>query len=229
MPVVVDGCFGWLHTHPSAGFTTGDVAVMLCPALSWDALHSHHGMRLLADAFAASGYPAMRLNYPGTGDSRDVDAALDETSEHWLAWERFLNRAADWLLAATGARSLVLVGLRLGGTLAALLAQRRDDVAGLILLAPVLRGHSYIRQLTVEAQMESGAAKRPDQGLDFFELHLTSKTVERIAQVDLRHVPLPPMLKLSLFQQAPSRVIDDCVAAWTKCGGRRDQRGFRGA
>jgi alpha/beta superfamily hydrolase len=237
-PVVIDGCFGWLHErHGSNDHAAGrgaDVALLLCPALAWEAMYSHHGMRLLADACAAAGYPTLRIGYPGTGDGRDVDAVRDGagrdgTAEHWSAWQCFLNGAADWLREATGARELVLVGLRIGGTLATLVAESRDDVAGLILLAPVLRGHSYLRQLAVEAQMEAGAGGNAlAGGLDFHELQLSAETVGRIGQVDLRHARLGHVRHVAIFQQDPTRLIDACAQAWTARGSAVSRHGFEG-
>ena len=45
---------------------------------------------------------------------------------------------------------IVLVGLRFGAILATVVAADRTDVAGLVLLAPVRRGRSYMRQLIME-------------------------------------------------------------------------------
>jgi pimeloyl-ACP methyl ester carboxylesterase len=237
-PVVLNGNFGWLHAEPeTAG---GDVAILLCPPLSWDALHSHHSLRRLADAFAALGYPTLRFNYPGTGDSQDPTApdqfypGQDETGpyasqietggtgDYWSLWQDSLNQAAVWLRETTGARRLVLAGVRIGATLAALVAATRNDVAGLALLAPVLRGKSYIRQLCMEAQLETGISVKPEDGLDFYELRLSPETVQRIGTVDLqtlRFAGAPRVgLHVAIFEQSSSRLVDGCIDAWTRQG-----------
>src|ERR1700712_4781707 len=94
-----------------------------------------------------------------------------------VAWLRSVQNGVDWLRAATGAQRIVLCGLRIGATLAALAAEHRNDIAGLILLAPVLRGHSYIQQLREEPQLHRGPSRSRSDGLDFQELRLSPKAV----------------------------------------------------
>jgi pimeloyl-ACP methyl ester carboxylesterase len=219
-PIVFDGCFGWLHTGTGGG---GDVAVMLCCGLIRDALDSHHSFRLLADRLAAAGYPTMRFDYPGTGDSCDTP-----DGECGVAWLRSVQNGVDWLRAATGAQRIVLCGLRIGATLAALAAEHRNDIAGLILLAPVLRGHSYIQQLRVEAQLHSGSSTSRSDGLDFQELRLSPKAVALIGGMDLRKVELTPKQPVAVFARADSRLLSECLQAWTLRGVQTACFGFDG-
>jgi dienelactone hydrolase len=225
-PLVLNGCFGWLHVERDD--VGSDTAILLCPALSWDALHSHHTMRRLADAFASAGYPTLRFSYPGTGDSLELAETDAAPAEHWSCWQDSLHHAADWLRRATGARRLILVGLRIGATLATLVSQSRDDVAGLVLLAPVLRGKSYIRQLCMEAQLETGVSIRPDEGLDFHELCLSPESVRLISRVDLQTSEFGRPVQVAIFEQAASRLVDNCVAAWRGGGATVSCLGFAG-
>ena len=222
-PVVVGGCFGWLHRGMAN--TGRGVAVLICPPLYRDALDSYHSLRLLADDFAAAGYPTLRFNYPGTGDSCDA-----ESPDLWPAWQQSLRHAADWLRTVTGARQLVLCGLRIGATLAALAAASRDDVAGLILLAPVLRGRSYIRQLLIEAQLQDQtvAPTESDLGLDFHELYFSSETIRQINQVDLRKVEFHADLAIAVFSTTPAGIVSDCAESWTRQGCRVSSKDFTG-
>ncbi len=228
-PLIVEDCLAWLHqaVDGAGRALASDVAVLLCPALGWDGLHAHHGFRLLGDAFAMSGYPTMRFQYAGTGDSGDLTA--DQlVAGHWSVWQRNAHAAGDRLLAATGARRLLLVGLRFGAMMASVLASQRDDVDGVALLAPVLRGKSYIRQLDMEARLETGAAARDDGGLDFHELQLSEATVRSISAVDLRAIRLPGGLKVAVFPQAPSQLLDSCVEAWVGSGAQVQSAAFDG-
>ncbi len=220
-PVSFDDCFGWLH--PSAEKLTSDVAVLICPGLNRDALDSHHCFRLLADEFAAAGYPTLRFNYPGTGDSGDV-----ADGDLWATWLRSVHKAADRLRGWTGARRLILCGLRLGATLATLAAERRDDAVGLILLAPVLRGHSYMTQLFVEARLQSGGREISGDSLELYGLQLNAETVGRIRQVDLRQAKIRAGHQVMIFSQAASRVVTDCASAWTHEGAAVESAGFAG-
>src|SRR5476651_2484753 len=68
-PVSFDGCFGWLHIPPAR--LNSDTTVLVCPPLGCEALRSHRSLRALADDLATAGYPTLRFDYPGTGDSCD--------------------------------------------------------------------------------------------------------------------------------------------------------------
>ena len=219
-PIVFDGCFGWLHTGSQGG---GDVAVILCCGLIRDALNSHHSFRLLADRLAAAGYPTMRFDYPGTGDSCDMP-----DGECGVAWLRSVQNGVDWMRAATGAQRVVLCGLRIGATLAALAAEQRNDIAGLILLAPVLRGHSYIQQLRVEAHLHSGSSTNRADGLDFQELRLGAETVALIDRMDLRKLELAPAQPVAIFARANLRLLSECLQAWNLRGAQTACFGFDG-
>ncbi len=111
--VVIGGCFGWLHLPAAAA--SARTAVLLCPALRDEGLAAHGQFRRLAQTLAAAGYPTLRFDYPGTGDSCDVDP----TVELWAAWRQSVHDAADWLRDVTRAERLAFCGLRLGALLAA--------------------------------------------------------------------------------------------------------------
>jgi len=225
-PVTLAGTFGWLHTDASA--VGGDVAVLLCAALNRDALDSHQAMRLLADQFAAAGYPAMRFDYPGMGDSCDIEQLGTDAVEHWAAWQESVHNAADWLLGATGASRLIFCGLRAGAMIATLAVERRDDVAGLILLAPVLRGQSYMLQLAMEAKLQGKSRATLGGGLDFQELHFSAETVNRFKQADLRQARLPADCQVAVFSQSESSLLAACAQAWSEQGAEVACHGFCG-
>ncbi len=218
-PVAVGGCFGWLHAPP--GGVAADVAVLLCQGLRDDGLNAHSQFRQLAETVAQAGYPCLRFDYPGTGDSCDPA----EDADLWAAWVQSIHAAADWLRDATGAQRLVLCGLRLGATLAASAAVLRTDVAGLMLLAPTIRGRSFIRQLEVEARL---AGKAPEAGLTLHGAPLSAATIRAIRAVELQRTPPPPGCAAAIFGQAPSPVLDGCALAWTEGGATVEQAGFAG-
>lgn len=212
-PVTFAGCFGWLHAPRDR--SGGDVAVLICTGLLQDAILAYGSLRVLADDLAEAGYPTLRFDYPGTGDSSDEAV---EHGGHWKAWQRSVDEAADWLRAHTGATRLVLVGLRLGTTLATLAAARRDDVAGLLLLEPVPSGRAYVRQLLLEAELLSGT--RPDKGqdLDLREFRFAPATLTEMGEVDLRTVALKPDVKVAISAQTASKAVEDAAAAWRGTG-----------
>jgi pimeloyl-ACP methyl ester carboxylesterase len=136
--VVFDGCAGWLH--PAQGRT----AVLLLSPWGFEGLCLRRAWRMLGDELAAAGYPTLRFDYPGQGDS--LGEAADVADLDRL--KASVRRAAALLRRKTEARRLVLIGQGLGATLAAAMAEELD-AAGLALLAPVVRGKEYLRELSV--------------------------------------------------------------------------------
>ncbi|AKU98434.1 putative hydrolase of the alpha/beta superfamily [Labilithrix luteola] len=85
----------------------------------------------------------MRFDYGGTGDSMGDGA--DVTVQSCLA---DVALAADELRAASGASKVVAIGLRLGGTLAALATSRCAlRLRHLVMWDPVFEGRAYLAEL----------------------------------------------------------------------------------
>lgn len=226
-PVIFNGCFGWLHQ--CVDVTTGNVAVLLCSGLNHDALNSHHALRLLADELSAFGYPTMRFDYPQTGDSCDIqNFNFHSNIDLWAVWLNSIDQAVNILRRRTGATRIILCGLRIGATLATLAASRRSDICGLILLAPVLKGQSYLRQLWIEAQLHDHDIPPLENGICFQEICFNQNTVRAIAGANLRHAILPHALKIAVFAQSDGPLLQACRSAWAAQGAEIFQTGFSG-
>ncbi|MFM0055378.1 serine aminopeptidase domain-containing protein [Paraburkholderia phytofirmans] len=135
-PIAFGGRFGWLH--PGEG-THG---VVLCSPFGHEEPWCHKGIRYLAEELSAYGIPALRFDYLATGDS----AGVDGNAHHLDAFVSDIVAAVKRLKELTGVTSVTLCGLRLGGALAAL-ASRACAADSLVLLAPVTRGRTYLREL----------------------------------------------------------------------------------
>ncbi len=204
-PVIFGDCLGWFHP-PSSG-STGGTAILLCAGVSDDFCNGYRPFRLLAQHLAAAGYPALRFDYPGTGDSADPSL-----SNLWQAWQRSLTAAADFLLARTGAERLILIGLRIGGTLAAMAAAQRDDVAGLALIEPCLTGRSYVSQLVTAARLRG--AQRQDGSIEVGELVFTTECLEQMRATELAQLVLPAALPVAIFSRTAEEKITTRLTLW---------------
>lgn len=93
----------------------------------------------LARQLAAAGFPALRIRpdlHPQNGALGEIDVSARVAD---------VNDATATLFDETDVRSVGLIGILFGGTVAALVAEQ-GDAAGLALIEPVSRGKRYIRE-----------------------------------------------------------------------------------
>ena len=219
LPIAVRGCFGWFHQPSGVSSTT---AVVICPGLRGDAVTGYRSIRLLASALAAAGYPTVRFDYPGTGDSLEPD-----DPDHWSAWLKSVENACDWMREHAGAERIVLCGLRMGATLAAVASERRRDVAGLALIAPVIRGRTYIRELITEITIR-GEKPKPAEGLETDDFRLSGEAVRVLNELNLGDIHPPGAPQIVVFAQAASPALSNCVTKWTAAGATVQCQDFTG-
>lgn len=137
-----DSTFAWLHTRrhePSC-----DHGVVICPPIGFEQLHAHRGLRHLADEICRFGFPTLRFDWNGTGDSSGSDC----DSGRLAAWQSDVQTAVRWLKQQLGCRNISIVGLRMGATIASL-SLAEEVVENLVLWAPVTNGRMYVREMTV--------------------------------------------------------------------------------
>lgn len=116
--------------------------IVLCPPVGEEYLRSHRAFLQLAVRLSRAGFPALRFDYRGTGDSSGdwTDFGLDD-------WGEDLLEAVANARERSQRRGVCLVGLRLGGGLAAATASGLDDLKGLGLWDPVIEGRSHLESL----------------------------------------------------------------------------------
>ncbi len=192
-PITFHNRFGWLHE------ASGSTGVLLCGAQGYEQLCAQKAWRLLGDRIAQSGFPVLRFDYGGAGDSLGSDRDPDRLDD-WLASTRM---AIAELKERTGVDRVILLGLRLGASLAAQVASEDGDVAGLALLAPVASGRAYVRELSVLVKMQAQAVTRPadvpeEPGLEVQGFWLSPQTQESLRAVDLTKLQKAPAPKVLL-------------------------------
>lgn len=129
--------------HSPRRLRARSAAVLLCNPFGEESARAHRIYRSLAMQLERAGYSVLRFDYGGTGDS--MGNGDDVSVEGWLG---DIERAAEELRTASGARKLVAIGLRLGGTLAALATARSGlRLRHLVLWDPVIDGAAYLREL----------------------------------------------------------------------------------
>jgi pimeloyl-ACP methyl ester carboxylesterase len=133
--------FGFYHPpHRASARATG---VVLCNPLGYDAMCVHQTYRLFAERLAEQGFPALRFDYHGTGDSSGHPGEPGRVR----SWLDSVAAAIEELYDRSAVGSIALFGVRFGATLAAAAAAERGGVADLILWAPSASGRLYVREL----------------------------------------------------------------------------------
>ena len=206
-PLTFGPCAGWLHDAP------GTRGVVLCAAHGFEEFGARRGWRMLAETLAAAGLPTLRFDYAGTADS----LGDEQDPERLAAWRASIAGAIDALRRTTGVREVYLVGLRLGALLAADVAARSGDVAGVALLAPPLSGRAYGRELAALSAMmappgaSSTVADEPLDGVETAGFFLSRAAMEELKALDWRRLPAAPARRIAVMGDDRRAAFADAI------------------
>ncbi len=178
LPGEARALFAWYHAP--AGGATADRVVVICPPLLSEYTRSHRSLRHLADRLARAGLPALRFDYDGCGDSPGTDLDADRIA----AWRASIRTAMRHARRLAGVDRVCLVGVRLGATLAALVAAQ-ERVEDLVLWNPCVKGRAYARELQAVAM----SAERPScdipGAIESAGFVMTAATLDALRGIDL--------------------------------------------
>lgn len=226
-----DGHFGWLHaplesplSQPQRdgdsngnnnGHSNGS-GIVLCAPLGHEALWLHQAMRSLCERLAARGFAVLRFDYLGAGDSIDTGSLVEPSR-----WADEAIAAAAFLRRASGVERVSLIGIRFGATVAAQAAQA-VGAASVALIAPVVAGRQYIRELgalqrtwldTVADPVRADVV--PDDALDVMGHRFSRAALDTVGTLDLRRAAEPPAARVLIVHagsQGPSHELADAYA-----------------
>jgi pimeloyl-ACP methyl ester carboxylesterase len=203
--------------HPPVVTGGREAGVVLCHAGPQDYRHTHWAFRKLAGLLAKEGMHVLRFDYYATGDS------AGESIEGSLAdWTTDIAAAVQELEDLSGLRRVSLVGMRLGGTLAARACAGGVKVRDLVLWEPVIDGREYLHQLEavqarwlLDLHYPQDNQREPDELLGY---PMTPKMRTEIEQIDLIQEGCGAPERL-LVVSARERPRDTALAARTAAAG----------
>lgn len=217
--------FGWLH--PGAA-SAGDVGVVLCSPWGREEVSAHLTIRAWAKRLSQTGWPTLRFDYVGEGDSAG-DPLQDGSVDAWVASVR---AAMDELKQQAGVSQICLMGIRVGATLACLAAQGRTDVLGLVALAPVIKGRAYVRELTALQAASSGvpAPGSPAMAGVFQSggYAMSQGTCDALLVLDLVSLPQAPAPHILLIDRDDMPVPPAWATAMKALGAQVQQQALPG-
>lgn len=153
-------------------------AVLVCPPWGHEYQYAHRTLNVLAGRLQARGAHVLRFDYSGTGDSWG-----DSTVASLDAWVEDLRHAVEELRMASGLQMVDLIGLRLGGYLAARATPTLHNIRTLLLWDAVTSGEVWLRDLGGPRSYGDG------QHVELGNLLVTESFVEALRSVgpdDLR-------------------------------------------
>lgn len=119
--------------------------IVLCYPFGQEYMRAHRAFRQLANLLSRKGYHVIRFDYRGTGDSSGELESVTVTD-----WIEDAKLAVQELKESAQIDKVSMVGLRLGGVVAASCASEEKLLDKLVLWDPSLSGQSYEQELLDE-------------------------------------------------------------------------------
>ena len=203
------GCY-----HAAQSKVPRDCGIVLCYPMAQEYIRSHRTYRQLAYHLSKFGFPVLRFDFYGCGDS---EGSCDEGRVH--QWLTDIGSAISEIRERCGSVKICLVGLRLGGTLSVMAGAERGDIEGIVLWDSVLSGRAYIQELAIlhrdRARHSLGKAKqdtadeRPTEILGFPLTDLMLADLQHIDLLSIRQKPANRMLVIASGQEVGQTGLEE--------------------
>jgi alpha/beta superfamily hydrolase len=221
----LSGRLYWPSGEPQPTF-----GLVICKPFGREEMCAHRTVRAFAKDAATFGVPSLLFDYLGTGDSADIDPLANQLN----IWTHDVLAAVAELQLRTGVEQVGLLGFRLGALLAAQAVSQCKAIDALVLVAPVVSGQDYLRELRVirhAASLGPASADANDaihsgysvEGIGPLEVNgylMSSSTIEALAHSDLAVLAAPPVPNILVIDDNSSAK----ARAWTESLSRRGGR-----
>lgn len=172
-------------------------AWVLAPPFAEEEKSARRALTEIALSFQSRGEASLLFSFRGQGDSGGdfSQVSLDD-------WQNDLNSAIEEARRRAPDAQTAVVGARLGASLSLRVASKRDDVAKLVLIEPLLSGRSFVGQQLMRQKIRAQMTGEPGA-----EVEMRSAEYE-----DLDGWPLGARLKSDLQALDLNREVFDCKA-----------------
>lgn len=206
-----------------------EVAVLMCPPFGWEDMCSYRSRREWASYLAAAGFPVLRIDFPGSGDS----SGGPRDPERLRAWTDAVGASARWLSSTSGARRIVAIGIGVGGAIAYRALALGAPIDDIVLWGVSSRGRRHVRELRAFSYLESArvgedpttpaAVEDSDDGsLVVAGYLLSSDTQHELDELDLAELDCGRLSSARvLMLERDGRLVDSRLqAAIERCGAK---------
>jgi len=128
--------------HPASKKKKKNIGVVICNPIWQEQVRAYRSVLLLSNELMSNGYDVLRFDYYGTGDSygSNADISIDR-------WMKNIDEAILKLKDLSKIDSVILTGIRFGGTLATLYSiNGKYKPNGLVLWSPIFNGKDWINK-----------------------------------------------------------------------------------
>jgi pimeloyl-ACP methyl ester carboxylesterase len=177
--------YGCYH-FPKAGLNR-ESAVVLCNPLGEEYVRFHRAFRQLAERLSVAGFPVLRFDFYGCGDS-----AGDAEEGRVAQWLTDISTAVDEVSRRGRVKKICLVGLRFGAALSAIVGVDRQDIDRIVLWDPVVSGKDHLDELGRLHREMLGRAhvKRMPQPAGEHQTELLGFPMSNSMMTDIEHLDL---------------------------------------
>ncbi len=227
-PVAFGLCAG--RYMAAAPFSAASSAAVLFAA-PWglEELSTRRFFRSVAEELSERGFASLRFDYPGTGDSLDPD----DFGQGLGLWRKSLEDAAAYL-RGLGHSQIIVVGLGLGASLAFQVCAQIDGLHALAIMAPVLSGRAYTRELAVWSKVVDDSLnlkpeyRAPAGATAIASLVMPAEVAADLARLRLAQCDAAPAVPVLLLERPGQMGADDFAAVLEKSEAPLVREAFEG-
>ena len=179
-----------------------DCGVVLCYPMGHEYMQFHRAYRQLAIQLSKVGFPVLRFDFFGCGDS--AGNGEEGRIHQWLS---DLSTAIGEMKRRGHVAKICLVGLRLGGALSMMAGAARGDIGGMVLWDPIVSGTAYVNRLKTShrkmlrfAHVKEKGGTKGDKATEILGFPYTEALLADIDNLDLLSIEKKPADKVLVIQ-----------------------------